>query len=171
MKPLSKKFKIYYIPIFVGLIIALCQFVLSNFYTLTKWEGGGFGMYSEPNPHNSRIAGIILENSNGRINIRLNPPDPKLDKYIKTLNTEDKKKWDKLIAYNKQVNVFPLVSLTDEYIRHISNELLNINPKLKNRMNKGNIPIDAYFYVNQINISAHDKVFKNNKIYSKSLEL
>ena len=171
MKIWTNSFRLYYLPIIFGLIIALSQFILSNFFTLTKWEGGGFGMYSEPNPHNSRIVGILLESRKGSLNIRLYPTDKKLLKYVESLEGDKKYRWDQLLEYSRKISVFPMVLVTDNYLKDISKELLNINKNLELKFRDGSSLINVYFYVNQLNVTVEDNVFKTNKIYSKSLEI
>ncbi|NIP29957.1 MAG: hypothetical protein GTO02_07040 [Candidatus Dadabacteria bacterium] len=171
MNLFNKILKIYYLPLFIALIIAISQFVLSSNFSLTRWEGGGFGMYSEPNPNNSRILGISLKNPNGEIHLRLYPLDNKLFNYIKNLEGKKKDNWEKLIEESDRIRTFPKLALTDEYIRKISNELLEINPDLRSKMRSINSPITVYVYINQLNIDIKDKSFQTQKLYSKILEI
>jgi len=168
-----KILKIYYLPLFIALIIAITQFVLSSNFTLTRWEGGGFGMYSEPNPNSSRIVGISIKNPNGEINLRLNPPDKKLLYYIKKMKGKKRDDWDKLIEDSDRIRRFPKYALTDEYIRKISNEVLDLNPylKLKSKMRSNNNPITVKVYVIQLNMNIKDNSIQTQELYSKILNI
>lgn len=166
-----KILKIYYIPLFIALIIAITQFVLSSNFTLTRWEGGGFGMYSEPNPNSSRIVGISIKNPDGELNLRLNPPDKKLSNYIKKMKGKTRDDWDKLIEDSDRIRRFPKYALTDEYIRKISNELLDINYNLKLEMRSNNNPITVNVYVIQLNMNIKDNSIQTQELYSKTLDI
>lgn len=171
MEPDTRKLKFFYIPVLAGLIIASTHFILSNFYTLSKWEGGGFGMYSEPNPHNSRVVRIAFSNSNGSFDVRLYPPDKRFSLYINSLEDEEKKKWDQLINKIKVIRVFPRALVTNRFLSEISNELLEINSGLKTRMRSGNSEINITFYVNELGIDRERRVFKSKKLFSKTIEI
>ena len=166
-----KKLKIYYIPLFIALIIAITQFVLSSNFTLTRWEGGGFGMYSEPNPNNSRIVGISIKNPDGEINLRLNPPDNKLLYYIKKMKGKTRDDWDKLIEDSDKIRRFPKYALTDEYIRKIANELLDLNYSLNLKMRSNNNPITVEVYVMQSNLNIEENGIQSRVLYSKILNI
>lgn len=166
-----KFLKIYYLPILIALIISITQFVLSTNFTLTRWEGGGFGMYSEPNPNNSRIVGISIKNPEGEINLRLSPPDEKILFYFKKMKGKERDEWDKLIKDSDRIRRFPKYALSDEYIRKISNELLDINYSLKTKMRSNNNPITANVYVMQLNMNIKDNNIQTNVLYSKILDI
>ncbi len=166
-----KILKIYYLPIFIALIIAITQFVLSSNFTLTRWEGGGFGMYSEPNPNSSRIVGISIKNPDGELNLRLNPPDNKLSYYINKMKGNNRDDWDKLIADSDRIRRFQKYALTDEYIRKIANELLDINYNLKTEMRLNNNPITVNVYVIQLNMNIKDSSIQTKVLYSKNLNI
>jgi len=166
-----KILKIYYLPLFIALIIAITQFVLSSNFTLTRWEGGGFGMYSEPNPNSSRIVGISIKNPDGEINHRLNPPDKKLLYYIKKMKGKTRDDWDKLIEDSDRIRRFPKYALTDEYIRKIANELLDINYYLKSQMRSNNNPITVNVYVIQLNMNIKENSIQTQELYSKMLNI
>lgn len=166
-----KFLKIYYLPILIALIISITQFVLSTNFTLTRWEGGGFGMYSEPNPNNSRIVGISIKNPEGEINLRLSPPDEKILLYFKKMKGKERDEWDKLIKDSDRIRRFPKYALTDEYIRKISNELLDINYSLKTKMRSNNNPITANVYVMQLNMNIKDNNIQTHVLYSKILDI
>ncbi len=166
-----KFLKIYYLPILIALIISITQFVLSTNFTLTRWEGGGFGMYSEPNPNNARIVGISIKNPEGEINLRLSPPDEMILLYFKKMKGKERDEWDKLIKDSDRIRRFPKYALTDEYIRKISNELLDINYSLKTKMRSNNNPITANVYVMQLNMNNKDNNIQTNVLYSKILDI
>ncbi len=171
MRKRSKFLKIYYLPVFIALIIAVAQFVLSSNFTLTRWEGGGFGMYSEPNPDSSRIVGISIKNPDGEIGLLLSPPDIKLSNYIKKMKGKKRDDWDKLIEDSDRIRRFPKYVLTDEYIRKISNELLDLNYDLKIRMKSNNNPIVAEVYVTQLNMDIKNNSIQTQVLYSKILDI
>jgi len=162
-----KILKIYYLPLFIALIIAITQFVLSSNFTLTRWEGGGFGMYSESSPDISRIVGISIKNPYGEINLRLNPPDKKLFYYIKNLGGKKRDDWDKLIEDSDRIRRFPKYALTDEYIRKISNEVLDMNLYITSEMRFNNNPITVNVYVIQLNMNIKDNSIQTKELYSK----
>lgn len=171
MRKRPKYLKIYYLPVFIALIIAIIQFVLSSNFTLTSWEGGGFGMYSEPNPDISRIVGISIKNPDGELNLRLSPPDDKLQYYFKKMKGKTRDDWEKLIKDSDKIRRFPKYALTDDYIKKISNELLDIHYDLQIRMKSNNNPITAEVYVTQLSMNIKDKSIKTHVIYSKNLDI
>jgi len=166
-----KILKIYYLPIFIALIIAITQFVLSSNFTLTRWEGGGFGMYSEPNPNSSRIVGISIKNPDREINLRLYPPENKLFSYIKKMKGKKRDDWDKLIEDSERIRRFPKYALTDEFIRKIANELLDINYNLESEMRSNNNPINVNVYVIQLIMNIKDNSIQSQVLYSKNLKI
>ena len=167
----SKILKIYYLPLLIAFIIAISQFVLSSNFTLTRWEGGGFGMYSEPNPDSSRFVGITITNPEGELTMQLSPPDKKLSYYIEKMKGEKREEWDKLIEDSDRVRRFPKYALTDRYIKDISNELLDINYNLKSKMRSIGSPIKVNVYVVQLNMNVEDKTVRSRVLYSKNLDI
>ena len=171
---MNKRFKIlkiYYIPLFIALIVAITQFVLSSSFTLTRWEGGGFGMYSEPYPDSSRFVGISLKNSDGELNLRLNPPDDKLSKYINKLKGKTRDDWDRLIEDSDRIRRFPKYALSDDFMRKIANELLHINYDLKIKMKSKNNLIMVNVYVMQLNMNIKENSIQSKILYSKTLDI
>jgi len=171
MRKRLKILKIYHLPLFIALILAITQFVLSSNFTLTRWEGGGFGMYSEPNPNSSRIVVISIKNPDGEINLRLNPPDNKIFSYIKKMKGKKKDDWDKLIEDSDRIRRFPKYALTDEYIRKVANELLDINYSLNLKMRSNNNPITVNVYVIQLKLNIKDNSMQTQELYSKILNI
>ena len=166
-----KKLKIYYLPLLIALIIGISQFVLSSKYTLTRWEGGGFGMYSEPSPDTSRIVGISINNPDGKLNLQLSPPDEKISLYFNKIKGEKRDVWDKLIEDTERIRRFPKYALTDTYIRQVSEELLDINYNLKSAMRSNNSSINVNVYVIQLSMNVEDKSVETRVLYSKNLDI
>jgi hypothetical protein len=57
--------------------MAAIQFYFYAFGGLTSWKGGGFGMYSDPHPKDSRIIWLVGMRDGKQTAFRINPWDPK----------------------------------------------------------------------------------------------
>lgn len=165
------KFRIYHIPLIAALLIASIQYVLSSAYNLTRWEGGGFGMYSEISQKFSRIAWIRIENSNGDFWIRMCPLDPNLNDYINRLPEKKLKNWKKLIKKSCEIRNFPEFKISENYIKDLGNALLNTSKKKNELMRKNNSKINVHLDVVEISLDINEKVFKKKKIYSMKVEI
>ena len=73
--------------------VALVQVVLSSSANLSRWKGGGFGMYSEPHPYSSRSLWIKLRHPIGTTYLRLSPLDPRLDSALAGLSKDRRAVW------------------------------------------------------------------------------
>lgn len=166
-----EKLKIYHIPLAACFIVALTQFILSSSFTLTRWEGGGFGMYSEPNANYSRIVWISLKNSNGEIRIRLSPPDKDLSQYIKTLDEEKKNNWNKLIDESKRIRNFPRYRATNKFLNEIAQEFLSVNQKMETMMRRNERKINVNIDVFQIDLKMENKRIESKKLYFKTIQI
>jgi hypothetical protein len=64
-------------------LVALAQLYLSNQMDLTTWRGGGFGMYTEPHPHQGRLVWLDGRNQETAMSVRLSPLDERLSTGIR----------------------------------------------------------------------------------------
>jgi len=59
--------------------VAVTQLALTACCDLTSWRGGGFGMYSDPHPKNSRYVWLVGHGRDGEERaVRLSPLDDRL---------------------------------------------------------------------------------------------
>ena len=71
----------------VPAIVACLQIYLTSVSDLTRWRGGGFGMYSDAHPSQSRNVWVVGEADGEERSIRLYPPDERLA-YSSMRNTQ-----------------------------------------------------------------------------------
>lgn len=166
-----KNFKLFYTPLLACLFVALIQFVLSTSFSLTRWEGGGFGMYSEINPTFSRMVWIRMENSNGDFRIRLSPTDKDLREYINELPEKEKSEWNKLIEESRNIRNFPRLMASDIYIEKIGNAFLNVNRNTRETMRRNNAKINVHLEVININLDKKEKIIKTKTMYSRATSI
>lgn len=60
--------------------VAGLQAVLASTTALSRWKGGGFGMYTDPHPYQSRVVWLVPRNDGAALHeaLRLYPPAPAL---------------------------------------------------------------------------------------------
>jgi len=62
----------------VAVLVALLQLFLVSTSDLSRWKGGGFGMYADPHPNSARQAWLEAESPDGTVALRLYPRDDRL---------------------------------------------------------------------------------------------
>lgn len=64
--------------VLIPVVVALSQLYFSNFSDLTRWKGGGFGMYTDPHPNLSRFVWLEGTGDTSQVALRLFPLDTRI---------------------------------------------------------------------------------------------
>ena len=91
----------------IAALVALVQVVLTTLTTFSRWKGGGFGMYAEPAPLNSRSLWIELRAPSGATNLRLFPLDSRLDSVLSTLSKDRRALWMRRVNDMSTILMWP----------------------------------------------------------------
>lgn len=111
-------------------LVALVQVVLSTSTTLSRWKGGGFGMYSEPHPYGSRCLWVELRDPSGATYLRLSPLDRRLDGALSGLTKDRRAVWMRRVDDIPTILMWPrdealrtVGEAVNDLIRHDSSAL------------------------------------------------
>lgn len=63
----------------IPIAVACVQMYLTSTTDLTRWRGGGFGMYSDPHPNQGRNVWLTGSREGQDVAVRLFPRDPRWD--------------------------------------------------------------------------------------------
>jgi hypothetical protein len=95
--------------------VALVQVVLATSTTLSRWKGGGFGMYSEPHPYDARCLWVELRDPSGATYFRLSPLDRRLDGALSGLTKDRRAVWMRRVDDLPTILMWP----RDEALRKV----------------------------------------------------
>ena len=101
----------------VALGIAAVQFWLSNTTPLSRWKGGGYGMYTEPHA-NDRTVWALIDLAEGRVPVRLFPVSAKATS--QPLPTDTLRSFRKAERLVDRLRFYPRDSLATTIAAHLS---------------------------------------------------
>ena len=88
-------------------IVALAQLILSQVSQISPWRGGGYGMYTEPPPFESRTVWLGLNQDGRETYFRINPPDGRIRDLFLKLKPHEKSLFEDFKFFGRKTALFP----------------------------------------------------------------